>query len=80
MSKLIPYILIGCIIWTIAAPAYAGSVSRTSLTQAEDDALSAQQADDADALASVAGGDGIVLVLAIVGVVFIVLYVTGAIG
>ena len=79
MSKIIPYVLIGCMIWTIAAPAYAGSVTRTSLTQAEDDALAAQQAEDAGELAGVAGGDGIVLVLAIVGVVFIVLYVTGAI-
>ena len=79
MSKLIPYFLIGCMIWTVAAPAYAGSVTRTSLTQAEDDDLAAQQAEDAHELASVAGGDGIVLVLAIVGVVFIVLYVTGAI-
>ena len=77
MSKLIPYFLIGCMIWTVAAPAFAGSVPRTSLTQAEDDALSAQQAEDADALASVAAGDGIVLILAIVGVVFIVLYFTG---
>ena len=79
MSKLIPYFLLGCMIWTIAAPAYAGAVSRTSLTEAEDDALAAQQAEDADELASIAGGDGVVLVLAIVGVVFIVLYVTGAI-
>ena len=80
MSKLIPYFLIGCMIWIIVAPAYAGSASRTSLTQAEDDALASQQAEDADELANVAGGDGVVLVLAIVGVVFIVLYVTGAIG
>jgi len=77
MSKVIPYFLVGCMIWTVAAPAFAGSVPRTSLTQAEDDALSAQQAEDADALASVAGGDGVVLILAIVGVVFIVLYLTG---
>ena len=79
MSKLIPYFLLGCMIWTIAAPAYAGAVSRTSLTPAEDDALAAQQAQDADELASVAAGDGVVLVLAIVGVVFLVLYATGAI-
>ena len=79
MSKLVCCFLIGCMIWTVVAPAYAGSVPRTSLTQAEDDALAAQQAKDADELASVAAGDGIVLVLAIVGVVFIVLYVTGTI-
>ena len=79
MSKLIFYFLIGCMIWTVVAPAYASSVPRTSLTQAEDDALAAQQAEDADELASVAAGDGVVLALAIVGVVFIVLYVTGAI-
>ena len=79
MSKLIPYFLLGCVIWNIAAPVYAGAVSRTSLTQAEDGALAAQQADDADELASVAAGDGLVLLLAVVGVVFIVLYVTGAI-
>ena len=77
MSKLIPYFLIGCLILTIAAPAYAASVSRTSLTQAEDDALAAQQAQDADGLADVAAGDGLVLALAIVGVVVIVLWVTG---
>ncbi len=80
MSKPISYFLIGCMIWTIAAPAYAGSVPRTSLTQAEDDALAAQQAEDAVELASVAAGDGVVLVLAIVGVVFLVLYLTGNIG
>ncbi len=80
MSKLIPYFLVGCLIWTIAAPAYAGSVPRTSLTQAEDDALAAQQAEDADELASVAAGDGVVLIIAIVGVVFIVLYLTGNIN
>jgi hypothetical protein len=50
------------------------------LTQAEDDALAAQQAEDADELASVAAGDGVVLVIAIVGVVFILLYVTGNIN
>ena len=77
MSKLIPYFLIGCMIWIVAAPAFAGPVSRTSLTQAEDDALAAQQAEDADALAGVAAGDGVVLVLAVVGVVFLVLYLTG---
>lgn len=77
MSKVIPYFLVGCMIWTVAAPAFAGSVPRTSLTQSEDDALSAQQAEDADELASVAAGDGVVLILAIVGVVFIVLYLTG---
>lgn len=77
MSKPISYFLIGCMIWTVAAPAFAGSVPRTSLTQAEDDVLSAQQAEDADELASVAAGDGVVLILAIVGVVFIVLYLTG---
>jgi Tfp pilus assembly protein PilE len=77
MSKLISCLLIGCIIWTLAAPAYAGSVQRTSLTQAEVDALAAQQAQDADELNNVAAGDGVVLVLAIVGVVFLVLYVTG---
>ena len=80
MSKLIPYFLIGCMIWTVAAPAYAGSVLRTSLTQAEDDALAAQQAEDVDELASVAAGDGIVLVLAIAAVVYIVLYLTGNIN
>ncbi len=80
MSKLIPYFLIGCMILTVAAPAYAGSVSRTSMTQAEDDALAAQQAEDADELASVAAGDGVVLVLAIAAVVYIVLYFTGNIN
>jgi hypothetical protein len=77
MSKLIPYFLLGCLIWAIAAPAYAGSVPRTSLTQAEDDALSAQQAQDADELASIEAGNGVVLIIAIIGVVFIVLYLTG---
>ena len=77
MSKVIPYFLVGCMIWTVAAPAFAGSVPRTSLTQSEYDVLSAQQAEDADELASVAAGDGVVLILAIVGVVFIVLYLTG---
>ena len=80
MSKLIPYFLIGCMILNVVAPAFAGSVSRTSLTQEEDDALAAQQAKDADELASVAAGDGIVLVLAIAAVVYIVLYLTGNIN
>jgi hypothetical protein len=78
MSKLIPYFLLGCMIWIIAAPAFAGSVPRTSFTQAEDDVLAAQQAEDAEELASIAAGDGVVLALAIVGVIFIVLYATGA--
>jgi hypothetical protein len=77
MSKRICCFLIGCMIWAVVAPAYAGPVPRTSLTQAEDDALAVQQANDADELASVAAGDGVVLLIAIVGVVFIVLYVTG---
>jgi hypothetical protein len=80
MSKLIPYFLLGCVIWSMAAPAYAGAVSKKPLTQAEDAALAAQQAEDADQLASVAAGDGVVLVLAVVGVVFLVLYLTGTIG
>jgi len=79
MSKLIPYFLLGCMIWSIAAPAYAGAVSRKPLTDAEDATLAAQQTEDADQLASVAAGDGIVVVLAAVGVVFIVLYLTGVI-
>ena len=80
MSKLIPYFLLGCIIGSIAAPAYAGAVSKKSLTQAEEDTLAAQQAEDADQLAEVAAGDGVVLALAVVGVVFLVLYLTGNIG
>jgi hypothetical protein len=80
MSKLIPYLLLGCIIGSIAAPAYAGAVSKKSLTQAEEDTLAAQQAEDADQLAEVAAGDGVVLALAVVGVVFLVLYLTGNIG
>jgi hypothetical protein len=79
MSKLIPYLFLGCIIGSIAAPAYAGTVSRQPLTQAEDAALAAQETQDADQLAEIAGGDGVVLVLAVVGVVFLVLYFTGAI-
>jgi hypothetical protein len=80
MSKLIPYFLIACMIWTIAAPAYAGSVSRTPLTQAEDNDLGAQQSEDADELAGIAAGDGVVLLIAIVGVVYILLHVTGNIN
>jgi len=80
MPKLIPYFLLGCMIWSIAAPAYAGVVSRKPVTQAEDAELTAQQTQDADQLANVAGGDGVVLVLAVAGVVFIVLYLTGAIN
>ena len=60
----------------MAAPAYAGSVSREPLTPAEDNDFAAQQAQDADELSTVAGGDGVILVLAIVGVVFLVLYFT----
>jgi hypothetical protein len=78
MSKMIPYLLLACTIWSIAAPAFAGSVSREPLTAAEDADLAAEQAQDADQLATIAGGDGLILVLAVVGVVFIVLYVTGA--
>jgi len=76
MSKMIPYFLLTCMIWSIAAPAFAGSVSREPLTPAENADLAAQQAQDADQLATVAGGDGLVLVLAVVGVVFLVLYLT----
>lgn len=77
MSKMIPYFLLACVIWSIAAPAYAGSVSREPLTPAEDAGLAAQQAQDADQLADVAAGDGVILVLAVVGVVFLILYFTG---
>jgi len=80
MSKFIPYLLLACMIGSIAAPAFAGTVPRQSLTQGEDAALAAQQTQDADQLAEVAGGDGVVLVLAVVGVVFLVLYLTGNIG
>jgi hypothetical protein len=77
MSKAIPCFLLACMIWSIAAPAFAGSVSREPLTPAEAADLAAEQAQDADQLATVAGGDGVVLVLAVVGVVFLVLYLTG---
>ena len=76
MSKKIPYFLLACVIWTIAAPAFAGSVSRQPLTAAEDADLAAEQAQDAEQLDTIAGGDGVVLVLAVVGVVFLVLYLT----
>ena len=76
MSKFIPYFLLACTLWTIAAPAYAGSVSREPLTPAEDADLAAEQAQDAADLATIGGGDGVVLALAIVGVVFLVLYLT----
>lgn len=79
MSKLIPYFLLGCMIWTIAAPAYAGAIAKKPLTEAEQGALAAQQAQDADELAQVAAGDGVVVVLAVVGLVFIILYLTGEI-
>ena len=79
MSKMIPYLLLACTIWSIAAPAFAGSVSREPLTAAESDDLAAEQAQDADQLATVAGGDGLILVLAVVGIVFIVLYLAGEI-
>lgn len=77
MSKIIPCFLLACTIWSIAAPAYAGSVTREPLTPAENADLAAEQAQDADELAAVAGGDGVILVLAVVGVVFLVLYLTG---
>jgi hypothetical protein len=77
MSKMIPYLLLACMIWSIAAPAYAGSVSREPLTAAEDADFAAQQAQDADELAAIAAGDGVVLILAVVGVVLLVLYFTG---
>lgn len=77
MSRMIPCFLLACVIWSMAAPAFAGSVSREPLTPAEDADFAAQQAQDADELAAVAAGDGVVLVLAVVGVVFLVLYFTG---
>lgn len=77
MSKMVPYFLLACTIWSLAAPAYAGSVSREPLTEAEDADLAAEQAQDADELATVAAGDGVILVLAVVGAVFLVLYFTG---
>ena len=76
MSKFIPYLFLVCMMGSVAAPAFAGTVSRQSVTPAEDAALAAQQAEDADQLAEIAGGDGVVLALAIVGVVFLVLYFT----
>ena len=76
MSKLIPYLFLVCVMGSIAAPAYAGTVSRQPVTQAEDAALAAQQAQDADQLAEIAGGDGVLLVLAVVGAVLLVLYFT----
>ncbi len=76
MSKMMPYFLLACMIWSIAAPAFAGGVSRQPLTPAENDDLATQQAQDADQLATVAGGDGVILVLAVVGVVLLVLYLT----
>jgi hypothetical protein len=78
MSKMVPCFLLACMIWSIAAPAFAGSVSREPLTPAEDADLAAEQAQDADQVATVAGGDGVILALAVVGVVFLVLYFTGA--
>jgi len=78
MSKMIPYFLLACTIWLVAAPAFAGSVSKKPLTPAEDADLAAEQAQDAGQLATIAGGDGVILVLAVVGVVFLVLYFTGA--
>jgi hypothetical protein len=78
MSKMIPYFLLACTIWLVAAPAFARSVSREPLTPAEDTDLAAEQAQDAGQLATIAGGDGVILVLAVVGVVFLVLYLTGA--
>ena len=77
MSKMIPYFLLACVIWSLAAPAFAGSISREPLTPAEDADFAAEQAQDADELAAIAAGDGVVLVLAVVGVVFLVLYLTG---
>ena len=80
MSKMIPYFLLVCMIWSVAAPAFAGSVSREPLTPAENADLAAQQAQDAGQLDTIAGGDGVILVLAVVGVVFLVLYLTHHIG
>lgn len=77
MSRMIPCFLLACVIWSMATPAFAGSVSRERLTPAEDADFAAQQAQDADELAAVAAGDGVILVLAVVGVVFLVLYFTG---
>ncbi|HSV99779.1 MAG TPA: hypothetical protein VLI39_06385 [Sedimentisphaerales bacterium] len=77
MSRMIPCFLLACVIWSIATPAFAGGVSREPFTPAEDADFAAQQAQDADEFAAVAGGDGVVLVLAVVGVVFLVLYLTG---
>ena len=78
MPRKIPCFLLALVIWSICAPAvYAGSVSREPLTPAEDADFAAAQAQDADELATVAAGDGVVLVLAVVGVVFLVLYATG---
>ena len=76
MSRMIPCFLLALTIWTIAAPAYAGSVSREPLTPAENADFAAQQAQDADELSTVAGGDGVLVVLAVVGVVLLVLYLT----
>lgn len=78
MLRKIPWILLAVVVWSIVAPAaYAESASRSPLTPAEDADLAAEQAQDADELAAIAGGDGVVLVLAVVGVVFLVLYATG---
>jgi len=76
MSKMIPYFLLACTLWIMVAPAYAGSVSKVPLTPAENANLAAEQAQDADQVETIGGGDGVVLVLAVVGVVFLVLYLT----
>ena len=77
MRKIIACLLLVCILHAAVAPAYAGAIPKTPVTQSEDADLAAQQTEDAPELAEVAAGDGLVVVLAVVGIVLLVLVLTG---
>ncbi len=77
MRKVIACLLLVCILHAAVAPAYAGAIPKNPVTQSEDADLAAQQAEDAPELAEVAAGDGLVVVLAVVGIVLLVLVLTG---
>lgn len=80
MLKIIACLLLGCAIFSTVAPAYAEAVTPEPVTESEDAELAAQQAEDAPELAHIAGGNGLVVVLAAVGLIFIVLVIAGALN
>lgn len=76
--KRVAVCMVAVLLLTAVAPAYATVAERKALTNEEQSTLSAQQAQDAPAVAEVAAGDEGTTVLAAVGVVLLLLIIIGA--